>query len=183
MGQGDVVGLVEKAAEAVDEEKAEEMAARIAKGRFGLQDLADQLAQMRRMGGLAGILEMLPGKLKARAPAGGEDDDRQLRRQIAIVGSMTRGEKDNPKVLNASRKRRIARGSGTSVQDINRLLKMHRQMADIMKKMGRGGRGGKNLAALMGGMPSGGLPTGGMPDVSDAGIKLPSGLGLPPRNK
>lgn len=198
LGMGDVVGLVEKAAATMDAEKAEKIAARMKKGLFELDDLAEQLRQMTKMGGMAGVLSMLPGmgKLKNQAGALGMDD-RQIARQIAIIGSMTRHEKADPRVLNASRKKRIAAGSGTSVQDVNKLLKMHRQMADMMKKLGKGGMRGLagmlgNMSGGMGGLPGGmgGLP-GGMgggglpsdlsqlPDLSKLG-GLP---GFPPKKK
>ncbi len=186
LGMGDVVGLVERAAETMDAEKAEKIAARMKKGQFGLDDLAEQLRQMTRMGGFAGVLSMLPGmgKLKNQAGAMGMDD-RAIARQIAIIGSMTQIERDDPRLLNASRKKRVAAGSGTQVQDVNKLLKMHRQMADMMKKLGKGGM--KNLAGMMGGgmVP----PAGGMPDLSQLGDLnklgggLPPGLGFPPKKK
>jgi len=191
LGMGDVVGLVERAAETMDAEKAEKIAARMKKGQFGLDDLAEQLRQMTRMGGFAGVLGMIPGmgKLKNQAGAMGMDD-RQLARQIAIISSMTQIEKDDPRILNASRKKRVAAGSGTSVQDVNKLLKMHRQMADMMKKLGKGGI--KNLAGMLGGgmtPPAGMGGPGGMPDLSQLGDlsklggSLPPGLGFPPKKK
>ena len=202
LGMGDVVGLVEKAAETMDAEKAEKMAARMKKGQFGLDDLAEQLGQMTRMGGMAGVLSMLPGMGKFKNQAGAMGmDDKNIARQIAIISSMTLKEKDDPRLLNASRKRRIAAGSGTSVQDVNKVIKMHRQMADMMKKLGKGGM--KGLAGMLGGMGGGmgggmppglgnglggglGGPGGGMPDLSDLSKlqeKLPPGLGLPPKKK
>ncbi len=187
LGMGDVVGLVEKATETMDAQKAEKIAARMKKGQFTLDDLADQLRQMQRMGGMAGVLNMLPGMGKAKKQAAGlAMDDKNLVRQAAIVSSMTQAEKDNPKLLNASRKKRIAAGSGTGVQDVNKLIKMHRQMADMMKKMGKGGMGA--LTNMMGGnrlpnanMPpnlgaSGGLDPNLLKDLGD-------GLGLPPNKK
>ncbi|CAI8383673.1 MAG: signal recognition particle protein [PS1 clade bacterium] len=201
LGMGDVVGLVEKAAATMDAEKAEKIAARMKKGLFTLEDMAEQLRQMQRMGGMSGVLGMLPGMGKLKKQAAGQlanmgMDDRQLIRQAAIVSSMTEAEKENPKVLNASRKRRIAAGSGTSVQDVNRVLKMHRQMADMMKKLGKGGMQG--MANMLGGGPVGqGGPgaQGGMPDLNKLGGGLPDlgnfkppgglppGLGLPPKKK
>ena len=201
LGMGDVVGLVEKAAATMDAEKAEKIAARMKKGLFTLEDMAEQLRQMQRMGGMSGVLGMLPGMGKLKKQAAGQlanmgMDDRQLIRQAAIVSSMTEAEKENPKVLNASRKRRIAAGSGTSVQDVNRVLKMHRQMADMMKKLGKGGMHG--MANMLGGGSVGqGGPgaQGGMPDLSKLGSGLPDlgnfkppgglppGLGLPPKKK
>ena len=200
LGMGDVVGLVEKAAATMDTEKAEKIAARMKKGLFTLEDMAEQLRQMQRMGGMSGVLGMLPGMGKLKKQAAGQlanmsMDDRQLARQAAIVSSMTPAEKENPKVLNASRKRRIASGSGTSVQDVNRVLKMHRQMADMMKKLGKGGMQG--MANMLGGGQMGGsqgggaglpdlnAPSGGLPDLGSLKPPsgLPPGLGLPPKKK
>ena len=172
LGSGDIVALVEKAATELDHAKAEKMARKLAKGQFDLDDLADQLRQMKKMGGMQGILGMLPGVAKVKkqiAEAG--IDDRVFDRQVAIIGSMTKLERKKPDVLNASRKRRIAKGAGVEVMDLNRLLKQHRQMADAFKMMSRGG--GKNMAAMaqalgMGaagpgsGMPKGFTPPGGM---------------------
>lgn len=186
LGMGDVVSLVEKAAETIDAEKAEKIAAKMQKGAFDLDDLSEQLQQMQRMGGMSGVLGMLPGvgKMKKQINAANLDDS-LLKRQQAIISSMTRKERKRPKLLNASRKRRIATGSGTSVQEINKLVKMHRQMADMMKKLGKR-KGG--LAGLFGGggMPEmppeagdgGGaaLPPGGLPGL---GGGLPPGVGLP----
>ncbi len=200
LGMGDVVGLVEKAAETMDAEKAEKIAARMKKGQFTLDDMAEQLKQMQAMGGMSGVLGMLPGMGKMKKQLAALNmDERELLRQAAIVSSMTRAERDNPKLMNASRKRRVAGGSGTSVQDVNKVLKMHRQMADMMKKMGKGGMAGmaNMLGGLGGGMPGGmpgGLPGGGMPqmpksdpnnlpDLSKLGGDVPpdflKGLGLP----
>ena len=152
LGQGDIVALVEKAAEELDQAKAEKMARKLAKGQFDLDDLAGQLAQMKRMGGLQGVMGMLPGAAKMKAQmAEANIDDRMITRQEAIISSMTRAERKKPDLLNASRKRRVAAGAGVEVQDINRLLKQHRQMADAVKALSRGG--GKNLqkmAAMMG---------------------------------
>jgi len=152
LGQGDIVALVEKASEELDQVKAEKMAKKLAKGQFDLDDLAGQLAQMKRMGGLQGIMGMLPGAAKMKAQmANANIDDKMISRQEAIISSMTRAERKKPDVLNASRKRRIAAGAGVEVQEINRLLKQHRQMADAVKALSKGG--GKNLqkmAAMMG---------------------------------
>ena len=177
LGMGDVVSLVEKASETIDAEQAEAMARKMKKGQFDLDDLSQQLGQMSKMGGMGGLMGMMPGmkKMKNQIDAAGIDDT-VFKRQQAIISSMTRKERKNPKLLNASRKKRVAAGSGSSVQDINRLLKMHRQMADMMKAMaGKGGKGlmGKMASAMgMGGMPGmgGGVPgmggPGGMPDPS-----------------
>ncbi len=138
LGMGDVVGLVEKAMETVELDKAEAMAKKVKKGSFDLEDLAEQLKQMQKLGGMGGVLGMLPGlgKVKKQIDAANLDDS-VLKRQQAIISSMTRAERKTPKLLNASRKKRVAAGSGTSVQDINKLVKMHRQMADMMKAMGK----------------------------------------------
>ena len=168
LGMGDVVSLVEKASETIDAEKAANMAKRMQKGQFDLNDLSDQLGQMKKMGGMGGIMGLMPGmgKMKKQIDAAGLDDS-IFNRQQAIISSMTKKERQAPKILNASRKKRVAKGSGTSVQEINKLLKMHRGMGDMMRKMGK--RGG--LGGLMGGMGGGlgkmmGGMGGGMPDMS-----------------
>ncbi len=185
LGQGDIVSLVEKAAEQFDAEKAERMAAKLKKGEFDLEDLAEQLRQMQRMGGIGGIMGMMPGVRKAKeAMANANLDDRILKRQEAIILSMTREERRKPALLNASRRRRIAAGAGVDVSDVNKLLKMHLQMAGMMKKMRTKG-GMKNLLgaaqaaglspadlAKMGGLAGGGA--GGLP-----GVGRPSAGGLP----
>ncbi len=172
LGMGDIVALVEKAAETIDAEKAQAMAKRMAKGEFDLNDLSEQLNQMKNLGGMGGIMGLLPGvgKMKKQIEAAGLDDS-IFNRQQAIISSMTKKERRAPKLMNASRKKRVAAGSGTSVQEVNKLLKMHLQMADMMKKMGRGKGGmmggmGGMMGKLMGG---GGMPAGmpgGMPDPS-----------------
>ncbi|HSM39179.1 MAG TPA: signal recognition particle protein [Afifellaceae bacterium] len=156
LGMGDIVSLVEKAAQEIDEEKAKAAAAKLKKGEFDLADLADQFRQMQKIGGMSGIMGMMPGmgKIKNQMAATGMDDS-VLNRQLAIISSMTKRERAKPALLNASRKKRVAAGSGTQVQDVNRLLKMHRQMSDMMKKLGRK-KGG--LAGLFG---------GGMPQMPD----------------
>jgi signal recognition particle subunit SRP54 len=166
LGQGDIVALVEKASQELDASKAEAMARKLAKGQFDLNDLAAQLQQMKRMGGLQGIMGMLPGvaKMKAQMADSGVDD-RMIARQEAIISSMTKAERKKPDLLNASRKKRVAAGAGVEVQDINRLLKQHRQMADMVKSMSRGGgKGMKQMAAMMGGLGGGGM--GGGPDLA-----------------
>lgn len=205
LGMGDIVSLVEKAAETIDAEKAEQMAAKLRKGQFDLDDLADQLRQMSRMGGMKGLLGMMPGVGKAQMQAAqAHMGDGTIKRQVAIISSMTKDERKDPKVLNASRKKRIARGSGTEVQEINRLLKMHRQMADMMKAMGRQ-KGGLMSKLFGGGMPDmppdmagdpkaveklmpQGLPRlgpGGLPGLPGSGFGgMPPGLpGLPSGKK
>ena len=168
LGMGDIVSLVEKAAETIDAEKAKAIAEKMRKGAFDLDDLAEQLKQMQKIGGMQGVLGMMPGMGKMKKQLEGANlDDRVLKRQTAIISSMTRQERRKPDVLKASRKKRIAAGSGVEVQEVNKLLKMHRQMQDMMKKMGKMGKG-KMLKQAMQGMfgGKGGLP-GGMPDMND----------------
>jgi signal recognition particle subunit SRP54 len=164
LDMGDVVGLVERASETLDKEKAEKLAAKMKKGEFDMDDLAQQLGQMKKMGGMTGLLAMLPGvgKVKDQLAAAGMDDH-VLTRQEAIISSMTKVERAKPDVINGSRRKRIASGAGVEVQDVNKLLKMHRQMADMMKQMKKsGGRIPAGLGSLLGGkMP--GLPPGVMP--------------------
>src|SRR5437870_7883239 len=153
LGMGDVVSLVEKAAETADEEEAEKLARKMQKGEFDLDDLAGQLRQIRRMGGMTGMLGMLPGVGRIKKQLGEANiDETIIKRQEAIIASMTRSERRNPKVLNGSRRRRIASGSGTSVPDVNRLLKQYQDMAGMMKKMKKLGERGlmrHGLSALM----------------------------------
>jgi len=161
LDMGDVVSLVEKATETIDQEKAEAMAKKLKKGSFDMNDLFDQLGQMKKMGGMQGLLGMLPGvgKIKNQLDEAGLDD-KILTRQQAIIQSMTRQERANPDVINGSRRKRIARGCGLEVSDINKLLKMHRTMSDALKAMKKGGRANP-FAALMG-MQRGGPPPGMM---------------------
>ncbi|HUH23568.1 MAG TPA: signal recognition particle protein [Brevundimonas sp.] len=158
LGQGDIVALVEKAATELDQAKAEKMARKLAKGQFDLDDLAAQLQQMKKMGGLQGIMGMLPGVAKLKAQmADSNVNDKMIARQEAIISSMTKAERKKPDLLNASRKRRVAAGAGVEVQDINRLLKQHRQMADMVKAMARGGpKKMQQMAAMLGGLGGGG---------------------------
>ncbi|MFN3889723.1 MAG: signal recognition particle protein [Beijerinckiaceae bacterium] len=159
LGMGDIVALVEKAAQTIDAEKAQAIAERMRKGKFDLEDLSEQLAQVEKIGGLGGVLGMLPGigKMKDQIAKAGVDD-RMIKRQRAMIQSMTPQERRNPDILKASRKKRIAAGAGMKVEDLNRLLKQHRQMADMMKAMGGAKRGplGRMAQAfgLGGGMPS-----------------------------
>jgi signal recognition particle subunit SRP54 len=166
LGQGDIVALVEKASQDLDQAKAEKMARKLAKGQFDLDDLAGQLQQMKRMGGLQGIMGMLPGVAKMKNQmADSGIDDRMILRQEAIISSMTKAERKKPDLLNASRKKRIAAGAGVEVQDVNRVLKQHRQMADVVKSMARGGpRKMQQMAAMLGGLGGGGM--GGGPDLN-----------------
>ncbi len=164
LDMGDVVSLVEKAAETLDKDKAEKIARKMKKGEFDMDDLAEQLRQMKKLGGMQGVLGMLPGigRIKDQLNTAGLDD-KLLTRQEAIILSMTRAERTKPDIINGSRRKRIAAGSGVEVSEVNKLLKMHRQMSDMMKKMGKsGGRLPAGLAGLMGGgMPS--LPPGMLP--------------------
>ncbi len=166
LGRGDIVSLVERAAEDVDQEKAERLAKKMAKGKFDLEDMADQLRQLQKMGGLGSIMGFLPGMNKAakQQMAAAGMDDKMLKRQEAMILSMTPEERSKPDLLKASRKRRIAKGAGVEVPDLNKLLKMHRQMADMMKKMGK--KGGKGGIPGMPGMPGGGMG-GAMPPGFD----------------
>jgi signal recognition particle subunit SRP54 len=178
LGMGDVVALVEKATEHIDAEKARAVAEKMRKGAFDLTDLREQLSQMEKMGGLGGLMGMMPGvaKMKNQIAAAGLDES-LLKRQKAIIDSMTPGERKKPDVLKASRKRRIAAGSGTKVEEINRLLKMHRQMADVMKAMGSGKRGMMGGFGQMLGMGGGAPSPEMMKQIAD---KMPGGGGLPP---
>jgi signal recognition particle subunit SRP54 len=143
LGMGDVVSLVEKAAETIEQEEAEKLAAKVAKGRFDLDDMAKQLKQILKMGGLGGIVGMLPGigKLQKQIE-GAKIDDKMVRRQLAIISSMTTAERRNPDIVKASRRRRIASGSGTSVQDVNKLLKQHQEMSRMVKQVSKLGQKG-----------------------------------------
>ncbi len=200
LGMGDIVSLVEKAQETIEAEQAEKMMRRMSKGQFNMNDLKMQLEQMLKMGGMEGMMGMMPGMGKmAKQIEESGFDDKILRQQIAMIQSMTKKERAAPQILQASRKKRIAKGSGMEVSDLNKLLKMHRQMADMMKKLGKG-KGGmmkKAMQAMMGG--KGGMP-GGMPGMENMDPKqleaaakamgsgnmpgglpgLGGGMGLPP---
>ena len=160
LDMGDVVSLVERAAETLDKEQAEKIARKMKKGEFDMNDLAEQLRQMSKLGGMKGVLAMLPGvgKIKDQLATAGLDDS-LLKRQEAIILSMTKTERVKPDIINGSRRKRIANGAGVEVQDVNKLLKMHRQMSDMMKKMGK--MGGKMPFGMGGGMPQ--LPPGMFP--------------------
>jgi signal recognition particle subunit SRP54 len=181
LGMGDIVSLVEKAAQNIDVAQAAKMAEKMRKGVFDLNDLSEQLAQIEKLGGMGGIMGMLPGIAKMKEQlAGANLDDKFVKRQRAIISSMTPQERRNPDILKASRKKRIAAGSGVTVEYVNRLLKQHRQMADMMKAMGgaggkRGGMMGKlgQMMGLGGGMP---MPT---PEQIEAMQKQLGGAGLP----
>jgi signal recognition particle subunit SRP54 len=187
LGMGDIVALVEKAQETIEAEQAERMMRRFQKGQFNMNDLKMQLEQMIKMGGMESVMGLMPGMGKYKNQMEGAGiDDRMLKRQIALIQSMTKRERANPQLLQASRKKRIARGAGQEVSELNKLLKMHRQMSDMMKKMGKMGKG-KMLKQALGGMfgKGGGMPAG-MPDMNDPkameeaakalGGKMPGGL-------
>ncbi len=164
LGKGDIVSLVEKAAEVIDEKEAAKLQKKMEKGTFDLDDLAKQLGQINKMGGMGGLMKLMPGMGKMRKAMNqmGGAENKLLARQQAIIFSMTPWERTHPKLIKASRKKRIAAGAGMQVADVNKLLKMHRQMADMMKKMGKGGM--RSMMGGMGGMGGGGMP-GGMPDM------------------
>ncbi|MCR8724031.1 signal recognition particle protein [Frigidibacter sp. ROC022] len=198
LGMGDIVALVEKAQQTIETEQAERMMKRFQKGRFNMNDLRMQLEQMLKMGGMESIMGMMPGmgKMQKQVAEAGFDDA-VLRRQIALINSMTKRERANPEILQASRKRRIAAGAGRDVQELNQLLKMQRQMADMMKKMGKGGMLKQAIKGMFG---KGGAPDmndpaamqeaaralgqkmpgmggrGGLPGLGGGGMQLPPGL-------
>jgi signal recognition particle subunit SRP54 len=199
LGMGDIVALVEKAQEVFEAEAAERMMKRLQKGLFNMNDLKSQLEQMMKMGGMEGLMGMLPGvgKMKSQMAEAGFDD-RMIRRQVALINSMTKKERANPDMLQASRKRRIASGAGLDVAELNRLLKQHRQMADMMKKLGAQGKGGmlkqamrqmmgkggpspEEIAAAQAQMSQGQMPGGmtlpkGFGGMGKGGLSLPPGL-------
>ncbi|MBC7770131.1 MAG: signal recognition particle protein [Phycisphaerales bacterium] len=171
LGQGDIVGLVEKAVENVDRAEAEKLAKKMAKGRFDFDDMEKQLGQLIQLGGLKGVMGMLPGVQKMKNQiSDAQLDDKQIHRQIGIIRSMTKAERAKPDLLNGRRRARIAKGAGVQVVEVNRLLKMHRNMADMAKAMGKG--------KMPFGMPGMG---GGMPNP-EALKQLGSGKSLPGLN-
>jgi signal recognition particle subunit SRP54 len=184
LGMGDIVSLVEKAQETIEAEQAERMMRRMSKGQFNMNDLKMQLEQMVKMGGMQGMMGMMPGMGKmAKQVENSGIDDKMLTHQIALIQSMTKRERANPKLLQASRKKRIAKGAGLQVSDLNKLLKMQRQMGDMMKKMGKGGMLKQALKGMFGkgGMPAD-MGAGMDPKMMEAaakqmGGKLPGGLG------
>jgi signal recognition particle subunit SRP54 len=190
LGMGDIVSLVEKAAQTIDQEQALRIADKMRKGKFDLDDMRAQLGQVEKLGGIGGLMGMMPGIAKLKNQMASVNmDGKVIGRQIAIINSMTPGERRNPDILKASRKKRIAAGSGAKVEEVNRLLKTHRQMADMMKMMGNAGKRGPmaglaNMFGMGGGMPQvtpemleklkGQLPPGSLP---------PDMPGLPPAVK
>ena len=183
LGMGDIVALVEKAAANIDAEKAMRAAEKMRKGLFDLADMREQLMQMQSMGGIGGLMGMLPGvaKMKNQIANAGLDEN-VLKRQVAIIDSMTPKERRHPDILKHSRKKRIAAGSGTTPEAINKLLKMHRGMADMMKAMGSGKRGALGGLGQMLGFGGGAQPT--PEQMAELAKKMPGGFpgggGLPP---
>jgi signal recognition particle subunit SRP54 len=194
LGMGDIVSLVEKAQETIEAEQAERMMKRFQKGRFNMNDMKMQLEQMVKMGGMESVMGMMPGmgKMSKQIKDAGIDD-KVFTRQIALIQSMTKLERANPQILQASRKKRIAKGAGLEVSELNKLLKMQRQMSDMMKKMGKGGmlkqamkgmfgKGGPSPEEMAAGMDPKALEQaakqmgGKMPGLGGSGLSLPSGL-------
>jgi signal recognition particle subunit SRP54 len=180
LDMGDVVALVEKAAEAIEVEEAERLAKRMAKGQFDMNDFLAQIRQLQKMGGFGGLMGMLPGigKMQKQIAAAGIDDS-MIKRQEAIILSMTKKERISVGLLNASRRKRIAAGSGTSVQEVNRLVKQYQDMARMMKKLG-GKTGAAAMKAMLGGAGVGAAGmgnAGGVPDLSVLSRGLGKGLG------
>ncbi len=180
LGMGDIVSIVEKAAATIEKEDADKLAERMLKGQFDMNDLRTQLRQMQNMGGLGMLAGMMPGMKKAKqAMQAGGVDDKVLVHMDAIIGSMTAKERQRPELMNAKRKKRVAAGSGTQVQDVNKLLKMHQEMGRAMKQIRKMG-GLKGLGALFGGGGAGGIggmgggaPGGGLPGLGGPGGQLP----------
>jgi signal recognition particle subunit SRP54 len=191
LGMGDVVSLVERAAETIQVEEAEKLAGKMLKGKFDLDDLRAQIGQMQRMGGLGALASMMPGLKGVKGAAEKAADGKALVHLEAMMSSMTAKERARPELINAKRKIRIAKGSGTTVQEVNKLLKMHQEMASVMKRLKKMGGLGK-LAAMfgkggmegaLGGLAPGALPPGGLggggpalPGLGGAPFNLPPGF-------
>ena len=191
LGMGDVVSLVEKAAETIQMEEAEKLAAKMAKGKFDLDDLWAQLRQMQRMGGLGALAGMMPGLKGMKGAMDQAQNSKALVHREAMLSSMTAKERAKPEIINAKRKIRVAKGSGTTVQEINKLLKMHQEMASAMKRLKKMGGLGKlaamfnkgGLEGALGGLaPPGALPPGSMPGLGGGGPALPGLGGAAPFN-
>ena len=191
LGMGDVVSLVERAAETIKVEDAEKLAAKMAKGKFDLDDLRAQLEQMQRMGGLGALAGMMPGLKGMKGAMDKAQDSKALVHMEAMLSSMTAKERAKPDVINAKRKIRIAKGSGPTVQEINKLLKMHQEMSTAMKRLKKMGGLGKlaamfnkgGLEGALGGLaPPGALPPGGLPGLGGGGAGLPGLGGASPFN-
>ena len=163
LGQGDVVSLVEKAMDNVDKEDAEKLAQKMMKGAFNLEDMLSQLKQIQKIGSLGGIMGMLPGLSKFSSQIEAAGGDKLIKKQEAIILSMTIKERRNPDIIKASRKKRIAKGAGVEVHEVNKLLKSYEQMSAMMKQMGKLGGMSKLLgSSLLKKSPFGGMPFGGM---------------------
>ena len=184
LGMGDVASLVEKAAETIKMDEAEKLAAKMAKGKFDLDDLRSQIQQMQRMGGLGALASMMPGMKGMKGAMDKAQDSKALVHLEAMMSSMTARERAKPELINAKRKIRIAKGSGTTVQEVNKLLKMHQEMSTMMKRLKKMGGLGK-LAAMFGkgglegavdGMAPGALPPGGLPGLGGGAFNLPPGF-------
>src|SRR5437868_4085027 len=191
LGMGDVVSLVERAAETIQVEDAEKLAAKMARGKFDLDDLRAQLQQMQRMGGLGALAGMMPGMKGMKDAAAKAADSKALIHMEAMLSSMTAKERARPEIVNAKRKIRVAKGSGTTVQEINKLLKMHQEMSTAMKRLKKMGGLGKlaamfskgGLEGALGGLaPPGALPPGGLPGLGEGGAGLPGIGGSSPFN-
>jgi signal recognition particle subunit SRP54 len=190
LGMGDVVSLVERAAETIKVEEAEKLAAKMAKGKFDLDDLRAQIDQMKRMGGLGALAGMMPGLKGVKGAMEKAQDGKALVHLEAMLSSMTAKERAKPELINAKRKIRIAKGSGTTVQEVNKLLKMHQEMATMMKRLKKMGGLGKlaamfgkgGLEGALGGVAPGALPPGGLgggaalPGLGGPGFNLPPGF-------
>jgi signal recognition particle subunit SRP54 len=180
LGMGDIVALVEKAKAAIDEKDAMRAAERMAKGKFDLQDLCDQLAMAEKMGGIGGMMSLLPGVAKMKEQlASANIDEKVIKRQRAIILSMTPKERRNPDILKASRKKRIAAGSGAKVEEVNKLLKQHRNMADLMKAMGPGKRGGGMMGKAAQMMGMGGMQMPSPEEIAKLQAQMGAGPGAP----
>jgi len=165
LGMGDVLSLVEQVEQNVDKEKAQKLAEKVMKGkRFDMNDMRDQLQQMLSMGGLASLMDKLPGVGNLPDQVKSKVNDKEVQRMVAIISSMTKKERRHPDLLNGSRRARVARGSGTQPADVNRLLKQYMQMEKMMSKMAGGGMKGlmRQMGSAMKGMGGGGMPPGGM---------------------
>ena len=172
LGMGDIVSLVEKAQETIEAEQAEKMMKRMKKGMFNMNDLKAQIEQMMKMGGMEGIMGMMPGmkKMQKQISNAGGIDEKIFKRQIALIQSMTKKERANPQIMQASRKKRVAQGAGLSVQELNQLMKMQRQMGDMMKKMGKGGMLKQAMGTMFGKGP-GNLAAGIPNNMNDIDAK------------
>jgi signal recognition particle subunit SRP54 len=178
LGMGDVLSLIEKAEQAIGQDEAQELEEKLRRNQFTLEDFRKQLRTIRKMGPLESILGMIPGLNSVKQLADNKPDEKQLGRVEAIIGSMTPAERRNESLLNGSRRKRIARGSGTSVEDVNRLVKQFTEMKRVLQMMGQGGLGAMK-GAMRRGMPQQGGQQGGLPQGAFAGMKKPRKKGGP----